>query len=74
MNGIHKTVCISNKIRKLVHANTDNFFSLKIENFIGKILMFLIFKLKTCIEYPQCMFWTKNKKYRYTPAYPIFVI
>ena len=25
-------------------------------------------------EYPQSMFWTKNKKNRHTPAYPIFYI
>ena len=25
-------------------------------------------------EYPQSMFWSKNKKYRYTPAYPRFAI
>ena len=25
-------------------------------------------------EYPQCMFWSKNKKNRYTPAYPSFTI
>ena len=25
-------------------------------------------------EYPQCMFWSKNKKNRYNPAYPIFAI
>ena len=24
--------------------------------------------------YPQCMFWIKNKKIRYTPAYPSFAI
>ena len=24
-------------------------------------------------EYPQFMFWIKNKKNRYTPAYPSFV-
>ena len=23
-------------------------------------------------EYPQSMFWSKNKKNRYTPVYPIF--
>ena len=23
-------------------------------------------------EYPQSMFWSKNKKNRYTPAYPSF--
>ena len=23
-------------------------------------------------EYPQCMFWVKNKKIRYTPANPSF--
>ena len=25
-------------------------------------------------EYPQFMFWCKNKKNRYTPAYPSFAI
>ena len=25
-------------------------------------------------EYPQSMFWSKNKKNRYTPAYPSFSI
>ena len=25
-------------------------------------------------EYPQSMFWSKNKKNRYTPAYPRFTI
>ena len=25
-------------------------------------------------EYPQFMFWSKNKKNRYTPAYPSFTI
>ena len=25
-------------------------------------------------EYPQSLFWSKNKKNRYTPAYPSFTI
>ena len=25
-------------------------------------------------EYPQSIFWSKNKKNRYTPAYPSFTI
>ena len=25
-------------------------------------------------EYPQSIFWSKNKKNRYTPAYPSFII
>ena len=25
-------------------------------------------------EYPQSMFWSKNKKNRYTPVFPIFTI
>ena len=25
-------------------------------------------------EYPQSMFWSKNKKNRYTPSYPNFAI
>ena len=45
------------------------------------MLIFLIYLLKTLIvgtrwggsnEYPQSMFWSKNKKNRYTPANPSF--
>ena len=58
------------------------FFSCKISNFRRKKLnMFNIFAQNIDCgytlelprrggsnEYPQCMFWTKNKKIRYTPA------
>ena len=36
-------------LRKLVHAIYIDFLTVKIENFIGKILIFLIFLLKTYI-------------------------
>ena len=44
---------------------TEMFFRKKNENLIGKILIVLIFSLKTHIvmwvhEYPQCMFWIKQ--------------
>ena len=45
------------------------FFSCKMENVTGKILIFLIFLLKL----PRQWFWIKNKKNRYTPAYPNFI-
>ena len=61
---------------------------LKIENFHLKIFdIFLIFAQNIDCgytlepprrggsnEYPQSMFWRKNKKTRYTPAYPRFTI
>ena len=60
------------------------FFSeVKIEYFIGKILIILILSLKTynvCTcrggsnEYLQCIFWIKNKKIRYASANPSFSI
>ena len=60
----------------------------KIEKFQHKILdIFLIFAQNIDCgytlepprrggsnEYPQSMFWSKNKKNRYTPAYPSFTI
>ena len=66
---------------------TENFFGLKSENFIGKNLIFFLFLLQNIDcgysleppcrggsnEYPQSMFWSKNKKNRYTPAYPVFL-
>ena len=67
---------------------TQSFLALKIENFQLKTFdIFLIFaqnidcgyKLEPLRrggsnEYPQSMFWSKNKKNRYTPAYPSFAI
>ena len=73
-------------LRKLAHAINRDFLALKIENFQLKIFdIFLIFAQNIdcgytleppqrggSIEYPQSMFWSKNKKNRYTPAYPSF--
>ena len=70
------------------HATNRDFLASKIENFQLKIFeYFLIFaKNINCgyklepprrggsNEYPQSMFWNKNKKNRYTPAYPSFAI
>ena len=67
---------------------TENFFSLKKLNFRWK--NFDAFNILAqnihcgytleppqqggSNEYPQCMFWIKNKKIRYTPANPSFAI
>ena len=76
-------------IRKLAHAIYRDYFSaVKIEkNHQKNIDMFLIFaqnidcgyKLEPprrggSNEYPQSMFWSKNKKNRYTPANTSFAI
>ena len=67
---------------------TKNFLALKIKNFqYKKFDIFLIFAQNIDCgytlepprgggsnEYPQSMFWSKNKKNRYTPAYPSFAI
>ena len=66
------------------HMIYSNFFRSKIDTFQRKIFdMFLIFAQNIDCgytlepprrggsnEYPQSMFWSKNKKNRYTPAYP----
>ena len=66
----------------------SNFFRSKIDNFQRKIFdIFLIFAQNIDCgytlepprrggsnEYPQSMLWSKNKKNRYTPAYPSFAI
>ena len=76
-------------LRKLAHAIYREFFSaVKTENFVGIfVIFFFIFAQNIDCgytlepprrggsnEYPQSMFWSKNKKNRYTPAYPIFAI
>ena len=66
-------------ITKTRPCNMVFFSPVKTENFIRKKLIFFLILLKTEImgtngsnEYPQSMFWSKNKKKRYTPAYPSF--
>ena len=55
--------------------NTEIFSVVKIENFqLKNFDIFLIFAQNIDCEYPQSMFWSKNKKNRYTPAYPSFAI
>ena len=75
-------------LRKLAHAINKDFLALKIEHFqMNKFDFFLIFAQNIDCgytlepprrggsnEYPQSMFWSKNKKNRCTPAYPTFTI
>ena len=77
-----------NASRKLAHAINRDFLALKIENFqLKNFDIFLIFAQNIDCgytlepprqggsnEYPQSMFWNKNKKNRYTPANPSFTI
>ena len=67
---------------------TENFLVVKNEKFHWKFFyIFLIFAQNKDCGYtlepprrggsnnnPQSMFWSKNKKNRYTPAYPSFAI
>ena len=74
-------------LQKQAHAiNTEIFSPVKFENLHGIIFdIFLIFgqnidcgyrleppQRGDSNKYPQSMFWSKNKKNRYTPAYPGF--
>ena len=74
-------------ITKTCSCNKQSFFfALKIENFqLKNVDIFLIFAQNIDCgytlepprrggsnEYPQSMFWSKNKKNRNTPAYPSF--
>ena len=75
-------------LRKLAHAINRDFLALKIEHFqLNKFDIFLIFaqnidcgytseppRRDGSNEYPQSMFWSKNKKNNCTPAYPTFTI
>ena len=59
-------------LRKLAHAIYRDFCSHKNENFQQKFFAQNIRSRSN--EYPQCMFWRKNKKNRYTTANPSFAI
>ena len=75
-------------LRKHAHAINRDFLALRIENFqLKNFDIFLIFAQNIDCgytfepprrggsnEYPQSMFLSKNKKNRYTPAYPSFAI
>ena len=77
----------SGTLRKLAHAINRYFLALKIQNFqLINFEIFLIFAQNIDCghtlepprrggsnEYPQSMFWSKNKKNRYTPTYPSFL-
>ena len=77
------------RITKTCPCNKQKYFlALKIENFqLKNFDNFLIFAQNIDCgytlepprrggsnEYPQSMFWSKNKKNRYTPANPSFTI
>ena len=67
---------------------TEIFKVVKMKIFSGKFLLFFFIYAQNIDcgytlepprrggsnEYPQSMFWSKNKKNRYTPAYPSFAI
>ena len=55
---------------------TENFLIIKMKIFTGKkIDIILIFAQRGgSNEYPQFMFWSENKKNRYTPVNPSFAI
>ena len=86
--GLPETYFMGTTLRKLAHAINTDFLALKIENFELKCFdIFLIIAQNIDCgytlepprrggsnEYPQSMFWSKNKKNRYTPAYPSFAI
>ena len=64
-------------ITKFSPCNKHRFFlALKIENFqLKNFDIFLIFAQRGgSKEYAQSMFWSKNKKNRFTPEYPSFAI
>ena len=64
------------------------FSAVKIENFSRKFLILFLYKYQNIDcgytlepprrggsnQYPQSMFWSKNKKNRHTPTYPSFAI
>ena len=74
-------------LRKHVHAVYIDFFSsVKIEISPEKNDIFNVFAQNILCgymlepphrgssnEYPQSMFWSENKKNRYTPAYPVLL-
>ena len=88
VNACPKACVVFIPLRKLVHAINRFFLASKIENFqLKNFDIFLIFAQNIDCgytlepprrggsnEYTQSMFWSKNKKNRYTPAYPSFAI
>ena len=77
-----------NTLRKLAHAMYRFFQHYKLQNSLEKIndIFNILAQDIDCVytlepprrggsnEYPQSMFWNKNKKNRHTTAYPSFAI
>ena len=87
MIGYENSIIEQHHYENMSLQYTEIFNVVKKENFQQKFFdIFLIFAPKHCgyslepprrggsNEYPQSMFWSKNKKNRYTPAYPSFTI
>ena len=87
--GLYVILMFTIAITKTCPCNKQIFFlALKLENSqLKKFDIFLVFAQNIDCgytlepprrggsnEYPQSMFWSKNKKNRYTPVYPIFAI
>ena len=77
----YNTGCLFTAVSESAHYENLPMQGAKIENFTGKIVIFNIFAQNidygytlepSCRggsnEYPQFMFWIKNKKNRYTPV------
>ena len=87
-SGNDKEMVLCFSLRKHAHAINGKKIGCKNENFHwNNFIIFLIFTQNIDCgytfepprqggsnEYPQSMFWGKNKKKRYTPAYPSFTI
>ena len=65
---------LANTLRKLAHAIYRDFLALKTEKIQLKIFDIFAEAVLTSTLYTQSMFWSKNKKNRYTPAYLSFAI
>ena len=86
--GYGVALLLPQTLRKHAHEIYRKFFGFKIENFQRKKNDFSLFfpqnidcgyaleppRRGGSNEYPQSMFWSKNKKNRYTPANPSFSI
>ena len=80
--------CVLHYVDMPMQYTAEIFKAVKMKIFDRKILILFLFLLQNIHcgytlepprrggsnEYPQCIFWTKNKKIRFTPAYLSFSI
>ena len=74
----HTAVSTIEVLSVTLHNSTKPFITIRhkmgMDILVQVVHIYILYGEAVLYEYPQFMFWSKNKKNRYTPTYPTFTI